>query len=76
MAEQLNIDPSSWEKREARLRSMTRTLILRHRQLIESVADALLVSESLRGEAIDELAGRSVNDVKVNAPWLLEIAAS
>jgi hypothetical protein len=57
----------------ARLRAMTRMLVRRHRTLIERVANALLRKRILSGEQLDVLVGRSVNDVKVNAPFLLEM---
>ena len=74
MANELDLEPADWIRREARLRAITRALIRRHRTRVECVAEALLDQETLGGEAIDILAGRSVNDVKVNAPWLLEMA--
>jgi hypothetical protein len=74
-AEQLdNIEPADWIRLEARLRAMTRVLTRRHRKRIERVAEALLAKGSLSGKAIDKLAGRSVDDVKVNAPFLLAMA--
>jgi hypothetical protein len=74
MANELDLEPADWIRREARLRAITRALIRRHRTRVERVAEALLDQGTLGGEAIDSLAGRSVNDVKVNAPWLLEMA--
>jgi ATP-dependent Zn protease len=75
MADQLdNIELADWIRLEARLRALTRALIRRHRKRIERVAEALLAKGSLSGKAIDELAGRSVDDVKVNAPFLLAMA--
>jgi hypothetical protein len=50
-------------EREARLRAMTRMLVRRHRNRIERVADALLTERTLSAEKIDELTGRSVNDL-------------
>jgi len=73
MANELDLEPADWIRREARLRAITRALIRRHRARVERVAEALLDQGTLGGEAIDSLAGRSVNDVKVNAPWLLEM---
>jgi hypothetical protein len=74
MANELDLEPADWVRREARLRAITRALLRRHRTRVERVAEALLDQGTLGGEAIDSLAGRSVNDVKVNAPWLLEMA--
>jgi hypothetical protein len=48
-------------------------LVRRHRVLIERAADALLRKTTLNAKQLDKLIGRSVNDVKVNAPWLLEM---
>jgi ATP-dependent Zn protease len=61
----------SWERFEPRLRAMTRMLVRRHRARIERVANALLAETTLSAERLDELVGRSINDVKVNAPLLL-----
>ena len=72
MAEQLYRDEISWEKLEPRLRAMTRMLVRRHRVLIARVADALIDRTTLSAEELDKLVGRSVDDVKVNAPFLLE----
>jgi hypothetical protein len=62
--------PANWDKYEARLRQMTRMLVRRHRARIERVAEALLTKRSLSAKALDKLTGRSVDDVKVNAPFL------
>jgi len=70
MAEELD----HWAALEPRLRKMTRMLVQRHRARIERVAEALLEQTTLTAEQLDELVGRSVNDVKVNAPWLLAMA--
>ena len=59
-----------WNRIEVRLRAMTRMLIRRHRYRIERVAKALLKETTLTGRRLDKLVGRSVNDVKVNAPFL------
>jgi ATP-dependent Zn protease len=61
----------SWSRLEPRLRKMTRMLVRRHRARIERVAGALLEKTKLSGKQVDRLAGRSVDDVKVNAPFLL-----
>jgi hypothetical protein len=45
---------------------MTRRLVRRHRACIERVADALLVRIKLSAKQVDKLAGRSVDDVRVN----------
>ena len=39
-------DAFDWQKREARLRRMTRMLVRRHRARIERVAEALLAEEN------------------------------
>ena len=68
MAEQL--DDGDPLKREARLRAMTRMLVRRHRNRIERVADALLTERTLSAEKIDELTGRSANDLRgVDMAW-------
>lgn len=59
------------ERVEPRLRRMTCALIQRHRERIERVAKAFLTRTSLSAKQLDKLVGRSVNDVKVNAPLLL-----
>jgi hypothetical protein len=69
MAEELSCTADKfWDRVEPRLRAMTRMLVRRHRVLIERVAKALLVRETLSGKQLDEMVGRSVDDVKVNAP--------
>jgi ATP-dependent Zn protease len=73
MVEELDHDPADWGRWEVRLRCQARRLIRRHRDIIELVADELLVNEKLSAKQVDKLTGRSVNDVKVNAPeqlWL------
>jgi hypothetical protein len=72
MAEKL-VNCKDWNKLEPRLRAMTRMLVQRHQALIERVANTLLRKTTLSGVQLDKLIGRSVDDVKVNAPWLLEI---
>jgi hypothetical protein len=70
MARELCHSPP-WERLEPRLRAMTRMLVRRHRDKIERLAKALLEKTTLSGKQIDQLVGRSVDDVKVNAPFLL-----
>jgi hypothetical protein len=70
IAEQLAVE-TDWVRLEVRLRAMTRMLVRRHRALIERVAQALIERTTLNREELDELVGRSVDDVKVNAPFLL-----
>jgi hypothetical protein len=53
---------------------MTRMLVRRHRILIKRVAKALLAKNSLSARELDRLIGRSVDDVTVNAPFLLLLA--
>jgi hypothetical protein len=60
-----------WTKTEPRLRAMTRMLVRRHRARIKRVAKVLLARTTLSAKAVDQLVGRSVDDVKVNAPSLL-----
>jgi ATP-dependent Zn protease len=67
MAEELESDSARWSRIESRLRAMTRMLVQRHRDRIERVAEALLAKETLSAEAIDKIAGRSVDYVKENA---------
>jgi hypothetical protein len=62
---------ASGERLEPRLHAMTRMLVRRYRVRIERVAEALLARTTLSSKALDKLVGRSVNDVKVNAPFLL-----
>jgi hypothetical protein len=73
MAEQLSNCKDWNNKLEPRLRAMTRMLVRRHRALIERTANALYRKTTLSGVQLDKLVGRSVVDVKVNAPWLLAI---
>jgi ATP-dependent Zn protease len=70
MAEELSCT-DFWERLEPRLRAMTRMLVRRHRARIERVAKALLAKTTLSAKQLDKLVGRSVDDVKVNAPFLL-----
>ena len=62
-----------WSRLEPRLRAMTRLLIRRHRSRIERVAKALLAKTTLSARQLDKLIGMSVDDVQVNAPFLLEM---
>jgi ATP-dependent Zn protease len=71
MAEELTLVNRSWAQLEPRLRKMTRMLVRRHRARIERVAEALIAKTKLHAKQVDRLAGRSVDDVKVNAPFLL-----
>ncbi len=75
MAEKLDRD-ADWDKLEPRLRRMTRMLVRRHTARIERVAKGLLAKTSLSARQLDKLVGRSVNDVNVNAPFLLVTARS
>jgi len=70
MAEKLS-NCKDWNKLEPRLRAMTRMLVRRHKTLIERTANVLLRKTTLSRIQLDKLIGRSVDDVKVNAPWLL-----
>jgi ATP-dependent Zn protease len=72
MAEELGRD-ADWERLEPRFRAMTRMLVRRHKARIERVAEALLDKTTLSVKALDKLVGRSVDDVKVNAPFILEM---
>jgi hypothetical protein len=49
-------------------------LVLRHRLLIERVAKTLLARTTLNRKQLDQLVGRSVDDVRMNAPYLLLLA--
>jgi ATP-dependent Zn protease len=72
MAEELNCSLDEfWDRVEVRLRAVTRMLIRRHRDLIERTAKALLKQSTISGPHLDRLIGRSVDNVKVNAPFLL-----
>jgi hypothetical protein len=62
---------SDADRTEVRLRAMTRMLVRRHKARIECVAAALLAKTTLNAKELDKLVGRSVDDVKVNAPLLL-----
>jgi ATP-dependent Zn protease len=73
MAEQFGLDEGRRNKVETRLRAMTRILIRRHKGRIERVAKALLARTTLSADELDNLVGKSVDDVKVNAPFLLEM---
>jgi ATP-dependent Zn protease len=73
MAEEL-CHSGPWERLEPRLRAMTRMLVRRHRARIERVAKALLAKTTLSAKQLDKLVGRSVDDVKVNAPFLLAMS--
>jgi hypothetical protein len=48
-------------------------LVRRHRARIERVAEALLARMTLSAKQLDKLVGRSVDDVTINAPYLLEL---
>jgi hypothetical protein len=75
MAEELT--PGNWHKLEPRLRAMTRMLVRRHRARIERLAKALLAQTTLSAkQVVDALVGRSVDDIKVNAPFLLAMHRS
>jgi hypothetical protein len=68
-------DSEKWERLESRLRKMTRMLVRRHRARIERVADALLQHKTLSNEQLNELVGRSIDDVRVNVPELKQMYA-
>jgi ATP-dependent Zn protease len=70
MAEELRRG-TDWARLEPRLRSMSRMLVRRHKALIERTAKALLKRETISAKELDKLIGRSVNDVRMNAPLLL-----
>lgn len=67
-------DEQDFSKLEPRLRRMTRRLVRRHKDKIKRVAKALLAKTTLSAKQIDKLVGRSVDDVKVNAPSLLAMS--
>lgn len=62
---------TDWSKLEPRLRKLTRMLVRRHRARIERVARTLLAKTTVSARTLDKIVGRSVNDVRVNAPFLL-----
>jgi hypothetical protein len=70
MAEELHRD-TNWDKLEPRLRAMTRMLVRRHLVRIERVAKVMLARTTVSAKALDKMVGRSVDDVRVNAPFLL-----
>jgi ATP-dependent Zn protease len=70
MAEELHRD-TDWNKLEPRLRAMTRMLVRRHKVRVERVAKALLARTTVSAKALDKMIGRSVDDVRMNAPFLL-----
>jgi hypothetical protein len=72
MAEELHRD-TDWNRLEPRLRKMTRQLVRRHRLRIERVANALVVRTTVSQRALDKIVGRSVDDVRMNAPFLYEM---
>jgi hypothetical protein len=59
-----------WARLEPRLRRMTRMLVHRHRARIVRVAMALIARIELSTKEVDQLVGRSVDDVKANGPRL------
>jgi hypothetical protein len=71
MMEHLYPPPPDPERVEARLRTMTRALVRRHKVLIERVAGRLLAQGSLSAAELDRLVGRSLDDIRPNAPLLL-----
>jgi hypothetical protein len=73
MAEEIVDSDQFWQRLEPRLRAITRSLVRRHRGRVERVAEALLQKGRLSSKELDDLAGRSINDVKANAPFLLEM---
>jgi len=75
MLEELPPTTTDLDKIEQRLRRMTRVLVRRHKARIECVANALLAKTTLGAKELDKLVGRSVDDVKVNAPVLLAMHA-
>jgi ATP-dependent Zn protease len=75
MAEELHRD-TNWDRLEPRLRAMTRMLVRRHKASIERVAKVLLAKTTVSAKALDKMVGRSVDDVRMNAPFLLAIHRS
>jgi hypothetical protein len=67
---------TNWERLEPRLRKTTWMLVRRHKERIGRVAKALLARSTLTAKQLDKLVGRCVDDVKVNAPFLLLMAES
>ena len=66
-----DIGPVDPDRYEQRLRQMTRMLVRPHHERIERVAAALVAQRTLSATALDALVGRSIADVKCNAPFLL-----
>jgi hypothetical protein len=64
-------DPSRYE---LRLRQMARMLVRRHRERIVRVADELERRTTLSSSRLDKLVGRSIADVRMNAPFLALLA--
>jgi ATP-dependent Zn protease len=58
MLDEAEFAPEQWERREPRMRAMTRMLVRRHRVAIERVAAALMDWETLSGDEIDALVTR------------------
>lgn len=50
---------------------MTRMLVRRHKLRIDRVAKALLAGTTVSEKSLDKIVGRSVDDVRVNAAFLL-----
>ncbi len=60
---------------EDRLRRMACMLVRRHRDLIRRIAEVLLDRTSLSGPELDELVGRSIDDVRPNVMQKLSVAS-
>ena len=52
---------------------MTTMLVRHHKNMIIKTACALKTANALDAATLDTIVGRSVNDVKVNAPFILEM---
>ena len=65
--------PADLGRYERRLRQITRMLVRRHRERIERVADELERRTTLSASRLDTLVGRSIDDVRMNAPFLLAL---
>jgi hypothetical protein len=65
-----SFDPPYLDRLNTRLRKMTRMLVRRHRGRIECVAAELVKRKTLTGPELDQLVGRSIENVRISAPHL------
>jgi hypothetical protein len=74
MLEDMPRAPADLGRYELRLRQMACMLVRRHRERIERVADELERRTTLSRSHLDRLVGRSIADVRMNAPFLALMA--